>query len=59
MTGQSLDTREVLINGNRPGLSASGELTGLDGAAVAGTVKVPGHSIAFYSLPGASNPVCR
>lgn len=59
MTGQPVDTRSVLINGKAPGLSATGELTGLEGATVAGKVTVPGQSIAFYSLPGAGNPACR
>lgn len=59
MTGQPLDTRQVLINGKAPDLAANGDLTGLNGAAVAGKVTVPGQAIAFYSLPGAKNPVCR
>jgi len=59
MTGQPVDTRSILINGKAPGLAANGQLTGLEGAAVAGRVTVPGQSIAFYSLPGANNPACR
>ncbi|MFO1254114.1 MAG: hypothetical protein U1E37_00330 [Sphingomonadaceae bacterium] len=59
MTGQPVDTREVRINGNTPGVSSSGELTGLEGAAVAGNVTVPGQSVAFYAMPGANNPACR
>lgn len=59
MIGQPVDTRQVLINGKAPGLAANGDLTGLDGAAVAGKVTVPGRGIAFYSLPGARNPACR
>jgi len=59
MTGQPLDTRSVTINGKAPALSDSGELTGLAGAAVAGSVNLPGHSIGFYTLPRAGNPACR
>lgn len=59
MTGRPVDTRDVRINGKAPGLSASGELTGLEGTAVAGNVAVPGQSVAFYAMPGANNPACR
>jgi heparanase len=59
MTGQPIDTREVLINGKAPALDTSGQLTGLAGAPVAGSVTVPGNGIAFYSLPGANNAACR
>lgn len=59
MTGQPIDTREVLINGKVPALDASGQLTGLAGAPVAGSVTVPGNGIAFYSMPGANNAACR
>jgi heparanase len=59
MTGQPIDTRAVLINGSAPGLDSNGALTGLGGKAVAGSVSIPGQSIAFYTVPGASNPACR
>ena len=59
MTGQPVDTRDVQINGNAPGLSSSGELTGLEGSEVAGTVTVPGQAVAFYTMPSANNPTCR
>lgn len=59
MTGQPLDTRNVLINGKAPALSADYKLTGLEGAPIAGNVTLPGHAIAFYALPGAANPACR
>jgi heparanase 1 len=59
MTGQPIDTRAVLINGKAPGLDASGELTGLGGSAVTGSVNLPGQSVAFYTVPGANNPACR
>lgn len=59
MTGQPIDTSVVRINGTAPDLDANGQLTGLGGAAVSGKVKVPGQSVAFYSLPGANNPACR
>ena len=59
MTGQPVDTREVKVNGQVPGLASDGQLTGLDGVPVSGEVTVPGQSAAFYSLPGARNPACR
>jgi heparanase len=59
MTGQPLDTRAVLINGKAPGLNATGQLTGLSGVAVAGSAKLPGQSIGFYTVPGANNPACK
>lgn len=59
MTGQPLDTREVLINGNKPGLAANGELTGLAGTSVNGRLAIPGHAIAFAAVAGANNPACR
>lgn len=59
MTGQPVDTRTVLINGQAPSLGIDGLLTGLGGAAIAGSVTVPGQSAAFYTVPGASNPACR
>jgi hypothetical protein len=59
MTGQSLDTRAVLINGKAPSLAPDGTLTGLGGTPVAGKVSIPGHGIAFYAVPGARNPACR
>ena len=59
MTGQPVDTRSILINGNAPALDAVGRLTGLGGAAIAGNVTLPGKSVAFYAVPGANNPACR
>lgn len=59
MTGQPLDTRNVLINGKAPSLNADGQLTGLGGAAVASNVTIPGQSVAFYVVPGANNRACR
>lgn len=59
VTGQPIDSRSVLINGSAPGIGANGQLTGLRGSAVAGSVTVPGHSIAFYVVPGANNPACN
>jgi hypothetical protein len=59
MTGQPVDTRAALINGNAPGLDANGQLTGLGGNSVAGNVTVPGQSVAFYAMPGANNPICK
>lgn len=59
MTGQPLDTRSVLINGKPPALAPDLKLAGLEGAATAAEAALPGHSIAFYAVPGAANPACR
>jgi heparanase len=59
MTGQPIDTRSVLINGQTPDLDTSGALTGLGATAVTGNATIPGQSIAFYAVPGANNPACR
>jgi heparanase len=59
MTGQPVETRAVRINGNAPALDAKGNLTGLTGVAVAGSVSVPGRSVGFYTVPGANNPACK
>lgn len=59
MIGQPVDTRNVLINGHSPALDAAGMLTGLGGTAIAGSVTLPGKSVAFYAVPGANNPACR
>ena len=59
MTGQPVDTRSVLVNGKAPGVSGTGELTGLAGAALNGSVTVPGQAVGFYNVPGANNPACR
>ena len=59
MTGQPIDTRTVRINGVEPGLAANGQLTGLNGLPVGSWLAIPGHAIAFASMPGANNPACR
>ncbi|MBY0392879.1 MAG: hypothetical protein K2Q27_06410, partial [Novosphingobium sp.] len=59
MTGQPVDTRSVLINGKAPALATDLTFTGLEGAATAAKVTLPGHAIAFYAVPGAANPACR
>lgn len=59
MTGQPLDTRDVLVNGTAPGIDAQGKLTGLAGKPVNGALAVPGHAIVFAAVPGAANPACR
>lgn len=59
MTGEPIDTRAVKINGSEPGLDDAGELTGLDGVAFNGALKVPGRSIAFVAVNDADNPACR
>jgi heparanase 1 len=52
LTGQPLDTREVLVNGKAP------KLEGLDGVAVNGSLALPGEAIAFVAVPDAGNPAC-
>lgn len=59
LTGEPLDTREVLVNGKAPGLDAKGELTGLEGVSVSGALSVPGKGIAFVSVQNAGNEACR
>lgn len=59
MSGQPIDTRSITINGKSPVLNAEGELVGLEGTQIMGRVKLPGHSIAFYSMAGANNRACR
>ena len=59
MTGEPVDTRAITVNGRTPGLDAKGNLTGLAGARVAGSLRLPGQSIAFVAVPGAGNPACR
>lgn len=59
MTGQPLDSGNVLINGTAPGLAATGALTGLAGARVDRTLHIPGQSIAFLAVRTAANPACR
>lgn len=59
MTGQPVDTRDVLINGKSPGVDAKGNLTSLAGKPVSAAVTVPGKTVAFYSVPGAKHSACR
>lgn len=59
LSGQPVDTREVLVNGRVPALTAAGGLSGLDGAPLDGDLAVPGQAIAFAALPDAGNPACR
>lgn len=59
MVGQPVDTRSITVNGRTPGLSDKGTLTGLDGAAVSGTLRIPAQSIAFVAVRDAGNPACR
>jgi hypothetical protein len=58
MTGQPIDTKDVRINGQSPRLNESGDLEGLDGQPVNGSVSVPGQSIAFVAVADANNPAC-
>ena len=58
MQGQPIDTRTITINGHAPGLDARGNLSGLGGKAVKGTLGIPGQSIAFVAVPDAGNPAC-
>ncbi|MEY4721233.1 MAG: hypothetical protein RIQ46_958 [Pseudomonadota bacterium] len=59
LTGQPLDTRDVLVNGRVPALTAAGGLSGLEGAPLDRMLAVPGQAIAFAALPDAGNPACR
>lgn len=59
MTGQPLDTRDVLVNGKAPGIDGKGQLTGLTGVPVQGAVKLPGQAIAFIAVRDAHNPACH
>ncbi len=59
MTGEPLDTRDVRVNGQKPALAPSAELTGLTGASVQGDLILPGKAIAFLSVAGANNPACH
>jgi heparanase len=58
MTGQPLDSKQVLVNGKAPTLKDKGELAGLEGAAVKGELSVPAQSIAFVAVKDAGNKVC-
>ncbi|MEY4761953.1 MAG: hypothetical protein RLZZ200_1809 [Pseudomonadota bacterium] len=59
MSGQPLETRQVLINGKSPELDARGRFSGLEGAPLSGVLSVPARSISFVSVPDADNPACR
>lgn len=54
----ALDSKAVTVNGIRPGLT-NGQLSGLEGKAAAGSLSVPGRSLAFIAVSGAGNPACR
>ncbi|WOK37300.1 hypothetical protein [Sphingomonas sp. C3-2] len=58
MTGQPLDTRNVLVNGRAPSIDGRGMLHGLDGVPVRGKLSIPGQAIAFVAVPDAANPAC-
>lgn len=58
MTGEPVDTRAAMINGQTPSLLADGNLSGLEGIAAQGSVSVPGLSIVFAAVADAENPVC-
>lgn len=59
MTGRPVDTRTITINGRTPGLDARGNLTGLGGVPIAGSLRIPAQSIAFVAVRDADNPACR
>ena len=59
MTATPLDATTVRVNGKVPAIDAKGQLSGLDGAAVKGTLAVPGQSIAFVAVRDAGNDACR
>jgi hypothetical protein len=59
LLGEPIDTRSITVNGHAPALDDKGTLTGLDGAPVRGTLRVPGQSISFVAVRDADNPACR
>jgi len=59
MQAPSLDSHTVTVNGRQPRFAASGAFSGLEGAAVTGSISVPARSIAFVAVRGAGNAACR
>ena len=59
LTAPEIDSQAMTVNGSAPGLSESGELTGLDAVDTDGDFSIPGQSIAFFAAPNASNAACE
>ena len=59
MTASPLDSKAVEINGNKPQISDSGKLTGLDAIATKRELNIPPKSIAFVAAKGADNSICQ
>ncbi|MBK8631480.1 MAG: hypothetical protein IPN84_15190 [Sphingomonadales bacterium] len=59
MTGAPLDSKAVKVNGTQPSIDEEGEIDGLDGAPVKGTLSVPATSIAFVAVTDANNAACN
>lgn len=55
----ALDSKAVTVNGVQPRLEQNGILSGLEGKAAADKLSIPGRSLAFIAVSGASNPACR
>jgi hypothetical protein len=55
----TIDSKVVTVNGKQPRLEQNGSFSGLDGTAAAGSLTVPGRSIAFVAVSNANNPACR
>lgn len=58
MAGTPLETRTVQVNGAVPYLDDKGNLIGLDGKTIKGSLSLAGQSIAFIAVPGIDNPAC-
>lgn len=59
LTGQPLETRQVLINGKPARADEDGRLEGLDGEAGRNQLNLPARSATFISVPDAANAACR
>ena len=59
LSAPAFDSKALSVNGRTPTLEANGRLSGLDGAAVSGSVTVPGKGIAFVAVADAGNRACR
>ncbi len=60
LTAQTLDSKQVLLNGTPLVLNADGMVPTMDGApAGPGPAKLPAHSITFFAVQNAGNAGCR
>lgn len=59
MQAPALDSKEVTVDGEHPGMADDGTFSGLAGKPVSGSVSVPGRAIVFVAVAGARNPACR